>query len=140
MLNIFIYLYFRIKKINNNDNNFSISPLFSAILFVHLMPLLLILSEFFSNYVSANLVKNIQEIMFVILLIPTSLIMYLYLRSNNERILEGMKKLEQMSKHEKRRKNFYLWLYIIGSFVFFFLGITSSDWVPWLKKYFSQIG
>lgn len=136
MMNAIIYLYFRIKKINNNENNLTIASLFCVIILTHLMPFLYILGENYPNVFTNAFIENELFVVLIALFIPISLIIYLFLRKHNERIQEGCKKLELMSKYERRRKNGYLWLYIIASFVFLVLGVTSSDWVPWLKKMF----
>ena len=74
--------------------------------------------------------------MLPILFSPLFIGAYFFLKKNNERIQENCEVFEAMPKEEKKRKNLYLWLYIIGSFAFLILGGTSSGWLPKLKELF----
>src|SRR5690606_15196936 len=138
MMNAIIYVYYRIKKINPNYEIIVISVQFLFIAVIHLILLIWILDEIFQSSLFRNFwgvvenddVVTRRMIMLPILILPLWIPIYLFLRKNNERILEGCKKLESMSKEEKRKKNLFLWLYIIGSFAFLILGMTSSGWIP----------
>ena len=140
-MNAIIYVYYRIKKINPNYENIVISVQFLFIVVIHLMPLIQILDVFFGSKVFENFWNLVADddivtrrlIKLPLLILPLWLPIYFFLFKNNERILEGCKKLESMPRKVLRKKNFYLWLYILSSFLFLALGITSSDWVPKLK-------
>ena len=136
-----IYIYYRLKRINPNYGNLIISIQFSAIILLHLMPLISVLDEFFDMKISGifwNLVKDDDVITrrlikLPILFSPLFLGVYFFVHKNNNRIIEGCKKLELLPKKDLRKKNFYMWIYIILSIIFLNLGITSSGWVPKLK-------
>lgn len=141
MMSAVIYIYYRIKKINPNYGNGIIAIQFSFIILVHVMPLVSIFDEvFLTNIFTSfdNLTKDDdvvtrRMIKLPILFAPVIIAVYFFLNKNKERIEQGCKKLESMTKDERRRKNRYLWLYIIGSFLFLVLGVTSSEWIPWSK-------
>ena len=105
------------------------------------MPLISVLDEFFDMKISGifwNLVKDDDVITrrlikLPILFSPLFLGVYFFVHKNNNRIIEGCKKLELLPKKDLRKKNFYMWIYIILSIIFLNLGITSSGWVPKLK-------
>lgn len=136
-----IYIYYRIKKVNPNYGNGIIAIQFSFIILVHVIPLVSIFDEvFLTNLFTSfdNLTKNDdvvtrRMIKLPILFAPLFIAIYYFLDKNKERIEQGCKRLESMSKDERRRKSRYLWFYIIGSFVFLILGVTSSSWVQWFK-------
>lgn len=138
------YLYYRIKKLNPHDGDIAVSIQFTGILVIHLMPIVWISDQIFDTFLFDSFwslaehddVVARRMIKLPILLFPLWLGVYLFLRHYKEKIEEGVKKFELMSKKERKRKNLYLWLYIVGSFVFLLIGISSSDWVPTLKSIF----
>lgn len=141
-MNAIIYVYYRIKKINPNDGNIIIAIQFLFIILVHLLPIISIFNTLFhTNLLNSfdNLTRNDDVIIrrlikLPILFSPLYILVYLFLHKNNERIVEGCKKFESMPKEERRKKNFYLWLYIICSFSLVVLVGTSSSWIPKLQE------
>ena len=143
-MNAIIYVYYRLKRINPNDGNFIIAIQFLFIVLIHLLPIISIFDTLFHTNLFNSFNKLTQNddvvtrrmIKLPIMFSPLYIIICLFLRKNNARIIKGCQKLESMSREEWRKKNLYLWMYIICSFSFLVLGATSSGWIPKLSKFF----
>lgn len=138
MFDFISYMYYRIKKINPDDGNAIIAIQLSIIPVLYLMSISMILDQVFDF----NLIGSVNYLMeddnvitrrlikLPILLFPIWCFLYFFLRRHNEKIQENCKVFEGMSQTQKRRKNVYLILFVLCTFVFFILGITSPQWVP----------
>lgn len=135
MIDFISYIYY---KLDYKEAVSILAIQFSAIVIIHLFPLIAIgdvLFDFHIMDVVDNFVQHenafVRRLVYIpILLSPIYIVVYILLNKNKDKILEKCRVFEDALDRDLKRRNIILFVYILCSAIFLIAGVSSSFWIP----------